>query len=73
VNVAARVERLTRETGDVVLLTEATRTLLDGAGPDLEARGEVPIRGRSDPVPVYAPVPGRALRPDAERRTGAAR
>ena len=73
VNVAARVERLTRETGDTVLLTEATRALLDGAGPELEARGDVPIRGRADPVPVYAPVPGRALRPDAERRSGAAR
>jgi len=73
VNVAARVERLTRETGDTVLLTEATRTLMDGAGPDLEPRGEVAIRGRSDAVPVYAPVPGRASRPDPERRTGAAR
>ena len=73
VNVAARVERLTRETGDTVLLTEATRTLLDGAGPELEPRGEVPIRGRSDPVPVYAPVPGRALRPGAERPASAAR
>src|SRR3954454_8118357 len=30
VNVAARVEHLTRSTGDTVLLTEATRTLLDG-------------------------------------------
>ena len=28
VNVAARVEHLTRETGDIVLLTEATRCLL---------------------------------------------
>jgi class 3 adenylate cyclase len=73
VNVAARVERLTRETGDVILLTEATRALLDGAGPELEPRGEVPIRGRSDPVPVYSPIPGPARRPDAERRSGAAR
>ena len=28
VNVAARVEKMTRETGDAVLLTEATRSLL---------------------------------------------
>jgi class 3 adenylate cyclase len=55
VNVAARVERLTRETGDPVLLTEATRTLLDG-GAELEPRGEVALKGKTDPVPVYAPV-----------------
>ena len=68
VNVAARVERLTRETGDTVLLTEATRALLDGSGVDLEARGEVPIRGRSDTVPVYAPraVAGGGLPEAAE-------
>jgi class 3 adenylate cyclase len=53
--VAARVERLTRETGDTVLLTEATRALLHGSGVELETRGEVPIRGRSHTVPVYAP------------------
>jgi adenylate cyclase len=58
VNVAARVERLTREIGDPILLTEATRTLLDGSGPELDARGEVHVRGREDPVTVYAPVPG---------------
>jgi adenylate cyclase len=55
VNVAARVERLTRETGDTVLLTEATRALLNGDGPELAARGEVAVRGREDPVKVYAP------------------
>src|SRR3954471_16282650 len=55
VNVAARVERLPRETGDTVLLTEATRALLDGAGPELAPRGEVSVRGREDPVKVYAP------------------
>jgi class 3 adenylate cyclase len=53
VNVASRVEHLTRETGDTILLTEATRCLLDGAE-DLEPRGDVALRGKSDPVPVYA-------------------
>src|SRR3954452_8392655 len=59
VNVAARVEHLTRETGDTILLTEATRCLLDDdAG--LEARGEAPLKGKTDPVPVYAvPVGAR--------------
>src|SRR3954451_23421609 len=58
VNVASRVERLTRETGDSVLLTEATRALLsEGSdGEEVEPRGEVSLKGKSDPVPVYAPV-----------------
>jgi adenylate cyclase len=55
VNVAARVERLTRETGDTILLTEATRCLLDGSV-ETEPRGDVILKGKSDPVPVYAPV-----------------
>ena len=33
VNVAARVEQVTRETGDTVLLTEATRCLLEHPEP----------------------------------------
>ena len=41
VNVAARVEHLTRETGDIVLLTEATRCLLPNGSRRLEPRGEL--------------------------------
>jgi adenylate cyclase len=70
VNVAARVEHLTRETGDTILLTEATRCLLDGRV-EVEPRGEVPLKGKSEPVPVYAPVAegttGRAVEADAAR------
>ena len=54
VNVAARVEQLTRETGDVVLLTEATRCLLTDASEDLEPRGSFALKGVSEPVPIYA-------------------
>jgi class 3 adenylate cyclase len=63
VNVAARVEKLTRSTGDTILFAEGTRALLPrdvGAEP----RGEVTLRGKSDPMPVYAPVAaGRRARP----------
>src|SRR4051812_44642997 len=59
VNVAARVENLTRSTGDTILLTEATRCLLDDDA-RLEPRGEAPLKGKTDPVPVYAvPVGAR--------------
>jgi adenylate cyclase len=53
VNVASRVESLTGETGDVILLTEATRCLLEHCDVELEPRGEVPLRGKSEPVPIY--------------------
>src|SRR5918911_872508 len=55
VNVAARVERATRELGDRVLLTEATRCLLTRDGIPIEERGTVPLKGKSEPVPIWAP------------------
>jgi len=54
VNVAARVEHLTRETGDVVLVTEATRCLLSTGEIELDARGDFALKGVSEPVPIYA-------------------
>jgi adenylate cyclase len=54
VNVASRVERATRETGDVALLTEATRCLLAAGTDGLESRGKIELKGKSEPVPVYA-------------------
>jgi adenylate cyclase len=58
VNVAARVEHLTREAGDPVLVTEATRCLLTDAGKALEPRGDFALKGVTEPVPIYAvPVP----------------
>ena len=56
VNVAARVEHLTRETGDVVLLTEATRCLFSDGSENLEPRGSFALKGVSEPVPIYALV-----------------
>ena len=55
VNVAARVEEVTRDTGDTVLVTESTRALLseDWRG-RLEERGSQPLKGKSDPVALYA-------------------
>jgi class 3 adenylate cyclase len=71
VNVASRVEHLTRSTGDTVLLTEATRALLDD-DVELEPRGEVPLKGVSEPVRVYAPVRVGSLPIDGHRDREAA-
>ena len=55
VNVASRVEHATRELGDRVLLTEATRCLLTRDVVPLEPRGAIPLKGKSEPVPIWAP------------------
>jgi adenylate cyclase len=54
VNVAARVERATRKTGDIVLLTEATRCLLTRDRDGLEPRGSMPLKGKSDGVALWS-------------------
>jgi adenylate cyclase len=57
VNVAARVEAATRELEERILVTESTRALLsDDLRKQLEPRGALPVRGRTEPVNVYAPV-----------------
>ncbi len=55
VNVAARVEAATRETGDDVLITAATRDLLTRPQP-LVSRGAVAMKGKSEPMEVFTPV-----------------
>jgi adenylate cyclase len=57
VNVAARVEQATRRTGDTVLITEATRCLLE-ADVELASRGAIELKGKPVPVPVYALAEG---------------
>ncbi len=60
VNVAARVEAATRDTGDDLLITAATRDLLTRPQP-LVSRGVVALKGKSEPVEVFAPVAAHAL------------
>jgi adenylate cyclase len=56
VNTAARVEEATRETGDAVLVTEATcRLLRDDHGGFVERR-DVPLKGKAERVRLYAPA-----------------
>lgn len=54
VNVAARVEAATRETGDDVLVTAETRSRMDRVD-GLVSRGTIPLKGKSQPVELFAP------------------
>jgi methyl-accepting chemotaxis protein len=60
VNVAARVEAATRQTGDTVLISDRTRALLVAEHPTLVEREGVVLKGKQDAVRVYAVagVPG---------------
>jgi len=60
VNLCARVEAATRETGDAVLITGATRALLSETI-EVESRGEREIRGYDRRVELYAPLVPVAL------------
>lgn len=53
VNVAARIQDATRELREPLLLTEATRCLLDDADTDLKAHGSLRLKGKSEPVAIY--------------------
>ena len=54
VNTAARVEEATRQTGDVILVTAATRELLRQDHGGLEPRPAVPLKGKREPVELFA-------------------
>lgn len=58
VNVAARVQDATRELGEPLLLTEATRVLLDSPQP-LTPCGTLALRGKPAPVGVHRPAAAR--------------
>ena len=55
VNVAARVESATRQTGDIVLVSDYTRRLLRNGEVKLEPRAAVPLKGKSEEIALFAP------------------
>jgi adenylate cyclase len=55
VNTAARVEEATRETGDPILVTEATCRLLRHDHGGFDERRDVPLKGKTERVRLYAP------------------
>jgi class 3 adenylate cyclase len=56
VNVAARVESATRQTGDLVLIAGRTRELLTLSEIELVERPGLALKGKTRPVEIYAPV-----------------
>jgi class 3 adenylate cyclase len=54
VNVAARVEQLTKDTGDLILITDATRTSLSTPRRRTTKRGAFDLKGKSAKVTVHA-------------------
>jgi class 3 adenylate cyclase len=55
VNTASRVEQATRETGDTILVTDATLRLLRRDHGGFEERPATELRGKSEPVALFAP------------------
>ena len=64
VNVAARVEAATRETGDGLLLTAETRDRLTRSLP-LVPRGAAALKGREEPIELFAPGSAARTLPSA--------
>ncbi len=54
VNVAARVEELTKQTGDCILVTKDTLDLVRAPADIVIDRGKRMLRGRAEPVQLYA-------------------
>ncbi|OJZ65843.1 adenylate/guanylate cyclase domain-containing protein [Mycobacterium paraffinicum] len=60
VNVAARVEQLTKNTGDAILLTQETVDALDSRPPGLADRGAHALKGKSAPTRLFGLDPAGA-------------
>ena len=54
VNVAARVEAATRQTGDTILLSGRTKELLTDPAASLSERPGIALKGKREQVPLYA-------------------
>jgi adenylate cyclase len=57
VNVASRLERMTRDTGDTILVTQATLDAIKQLPCRVISRGDIELRGKSHNVCVHALVP----------------
>lgn len=69
VNTAARVERVTRQTGDDILLTDATHRLLRAGHGGFVPRGPMRLRGKAERVLLHAPAQAARARPEPRLQT----
>jgi class 3 adenylate cyclase len=53
VNVAARIEQLTKSTGDTILLTQQTIDAMGSAPPGFAERGAHVLKGKADAATVF--------------------
>jgi adenylate cyclase len=67
VNTASRVESVTRETGDDILITDETRRLLTREGGGFVERPTVALKGKTQVVRIFAPADGAASPVEATR------
>jgi adenylate cyclase len=65
VNIAARVESATRELGEEVLITAATRDAL-GEGIEVKSCGPQRLRGKDEPLELFAPIVETVEQPAAQ-------
>ena len=70
VNTASRVEQVTRQTGDDVLVTEATRALLRDEHGGFDARPAVAAEGQERARPAVGAARSRAAAAGSDRRAG---
>ena len=56
VNVAARVESATRQTGDSILIADNVKRLLRDSPVELAARPNIPLKGKTESIMLYAPI-----------------
>lgn len=54
VNVAARIESTTRQTGDTILISQRTRDLLADAPVQLSPRPDIALKGKSELISLFA-------------------
>ena len=53
-NAASRVEALTKETGDAILITESTRLAMSAPRPRSIKRGQFEVRGKATKLSLHA-------------------
>lgn len=63
VNLAARLEALTKETGGVIMISEETYEIVKDAF-EVRPLGTVPVRGKSEAQPVYEVLGSKTDNPD---------